>query len=91
MSALVRCAHACQVKVVGSFHDFQERRRGDCGETAGCRELDADILKIAVMLLGKSDADIARGDGGDKASEGDHRVHDGMLSARSARRSSCDA
>lgn len=57
VSALVRCAHACQVKVVGSNHDFQKTPAKEeiVARLRRMQELDADILKIAVMLRSKKD------------------------------------
>ena len=57
VSALVRCAHACQVKVVGSNHDFQKTPAKEeiVARLRRMQELDADILKIAVMLRSKTE------------------------------------
>ena len=56
-SALVRCAHACQVKVVGSNHDFYKTpaKKEIVARLRRMQELDADILKIAVMPRSKRD------------------------------------
>ena len=54
VSALVRCAHACQVKVVGSNQKTPAKEE-IVARLRRMQELDADILKIAVMLRSKKD------------------------------------
>ncbi|MCI8515597.1 MAG: type I 3-dehydroquinate dehydratase [Hungatella sp.] len=57
VAALAECAHACQVKVIVSSHDFRKTpsRETILGRMKRMLELGADIPKIAVMPQLKED------------------------------------
>ena len=54
---LVAVAHACEVKVIASNHDFAKTPKQEdiLQRLCNMQQLDADILKIAVMPQNKAD------------------------------------